>query len=186
MGGAGILAITYITYVTRIDTLLDQVTDILHTVARNHVPPKRYRPFVKPGWTPELKQHHSKSKKLYKEWVRAGRPRSYLNQKRKRYKDAKATFRALLRKHQRDQRDIFFRSLDLEVNDTGRLFRLVWSLISVKIRSSSYDDCHRFWSSVFDCRQHADFNAVLSFQFFRCVLTTELHLVVSIQVLPAH
>ena len=62
----------------------------------------------------------------------------------------------------------------------------LWSLISVKIRSSSYDDCHRFWSSVFDCRQHADFNAVLSFQFFRCVLTTELHLVVSIQVLPAH
>ena len=69
---------------TLIDTLLDQVTDILHTVARNHVPAKRYRPFVKPGWTPELKQHHSKSKKLYKEWVRAGRPRSYLNQKRKR------------------------------------------------------------------------------------------------------
>ena len=59
----------------------------------------------------------------------------------------------------------------------------LWSLISVKIRSSSYDDCHRFWSSVFDYRQHADFNAVLSFHFFRCVLTTELHLVVSIQLL---
>ena len=68
---------------------------------------------------------HGTGQTLYKEWVRAGRPRSYLNQKRKRYKDAKAAFRALLRKHQRDQRDIFFRSLDLEVNDTGRLFRLV-------------------------------------------------------------
>ena len=110
---------------TLIDTLPDQVTDILHTVTRNHVPAKRYRPFVKPGWTPELKQHHSMSKILYKEWVKAGRPRSCLNQKRKRYKDAKAAFRPLLRKHQRDQRDIFFRSLDLEFNDTGRLFRLV-------------------------------------------------------------
>ena len=76
-----------------IDSLLDRVTDILHSAAQAHVPAL---PF-KPGWTPELQRHHSKSKKLHKEWVKVGCPRSHLNPARKRYKEAKAAFRALLR-----------------------------------------------------------------------------------------
>lgn len=110
---------------TLIDSLLDEVTAILHSSAENHVPAKRYLPFVKPGWTPDLRRRHSKSKKLYKEWVKAGRPRSHLHPKRKHYKEAKAAFRSLLRKHQRDRRDAFFRSLDLDCSDMGRLFRHV-------------------------------------------------------------
>ena len=92
---------------------------------RLHVPARRYLPFVKPGWTPELKRAHSRSKKLYREWVRSGRPRSCSNHKRRRCKKAKAAFRALLRRQQRTQRDAFFSSLDLDSCDPGRLFRQV-------------------------------------------------------------
>ena len=105
-----------------IDCLLGEVTNTLLSAARKHVPPKRFLPFVKPGWTPELRCCHSKSKRIYKEWVRAGRPRSYLHPKRKRYKEAKATFRSQLCRYLRDQRDAFFRNLDLDSGDPGRLF----------------------------------------------------------------
>ena len=108
-----------------IDSLLGEVTSILLSAAQKHIPAKRFLPFVKPGWTPELRRYHSKSKRLYKEWVRAGRPRSYLHPKRKQYKEAKAIFRIQLRRYQKDQRDAFFRNLDLDSSDPGRLFRHV-------------------------------------------------------------
>ena len=69
-----------------IDSLLVSVTEILHSAARLHVPARRYLPFLKPGWTPELKRAHTRSKKLYKEWVRCGRPRCCTNPKRRRFK----------------------------------------------------------------------------------------------------
>ena len=46
-----------------IDFLLGEVTSILLSAAWKHIPAKRFLPFVKPGWTPELRRYHSKSKR---------------------------------------------------------------------------------------------------------------------------
>lgn len=58
-----------------IDFLFGEVTNILLSAVQKHVPAKRFLSFVNPRWKTELKYCHSKSKRIYKECVRADRPR---------------------------------------------------------------------------------------------------------------
>ena len=108
-----------------INTHLDAIADILHSTALANIPVKSFRKHLKPGWTPELSAAHNKSKRAYKAWIRAGRPRSCDHPIRKQYKDAKASFRAKLRAHQREQRDEFLCNLDVNSHSSSKLFRLL-------------------------------------------------------------
>lgn len=106
-----------------IDSLLSKVTSTLTATASEHVPLKHFRAHLKPRWNRELRCAHSRSKKAYKAWVAVGRPRYSSHPRRRCYKLAKAAFRALLRKHQKEQRDTFYRELDLDCVDSRKLFR---------------------------------------------------------------
>jgi hypothetical protein len=108
-----------------IDKSLESIVGILLESVFDNVPVKKFSPHLKPGWTPELNTAHGKSKRAYKAWVAAGRPRRSDHPLRKQYKEAKANFRAKLRQMQANQRDAFFQSLDLNCQDTGKLFRLI-------------------------------------------------------------
>ena len=88
-------------------------------------PSRKSSPHVKPGWTPEVNSAHGISKRAYKAWVAAGRPRRSDHPLRKCYKEAKANFRVKLRRLQAGQRDAFFRSLDTNCQDSAKLFRLI-------------------------------------------------------------
>ena len=83
------------------------------------------RGYLKPGWTPELSATHNKSKQVYRAWSRADRPRQSDHPLRKWYKKAKANFSVRLRALQREQRDEFYSSLDLNCHNTSKLFRLI-------------------------------------------------------------
>ena len=58
---------------------------------------------------------------------------------------------------------------------------LLWSLVCVTIRLSSYDDNQIVWLSVFNDCQHAAFYVVLSFPCLICMLAVSFNLVVRIQ-----
>ena len=108
-----------------IDTHLESIVRILLTTALDSIPIKKFSPHVKPGWTPELSTAHGISKRAYKAWVAAGRPRHDDHPLRKCYKEAKANFRAKLRRLQAGQRDAFFQSLDINCQDSAKLFQLI-------------------------------------------------------------
>ena len=108
-----------------IDTHLESIVRILLTTAFDSIPIKKFLPHVKPGWTPEVNSAHGISKRAYKAWVAAGRPRRSDHPLRKCYKEAKANFRAKLRRLQAGQRDAFFRSLDINCQDSAKLFQLI-------------------------------------------------------------
>ena len=58
-------------------------------------------------------------------WIRAGRPGRCDHPIRKQYKDAKTSFRAKLRASQREQRDEFFSNLNMNCQNTCKLFRMI-------------------------------------------------------------
>ena len=91
-----------------IDNILQLVTNILLSSVHKHVPAKQFLPHLKPAWSQELKRALQRSKKVYRTSTAAGRPRAPFNHMRSNYKTAKAAFRALLCKHQKEQRDAFF------------------------------------------------------------------------------
>lgn len=101
------------------------IAKTLLAAASDHIPVKKYSPHLKPGWTPELSTAHNRSKRAYKIWIAAGRPRRSDHPLRKSYKEAKANFRSKLRALQKKQRDDFFQNLDLNCHDSGKLFRLI-------------------------------------------------------------
>ena len=105
-----------------IDTHLESIVRIFLTTALDSIPIKKFSPHIKPGWTPELNSAHGISKCAYKVWVAAGCPRRSDHPLRKCYKEAKANFRAELRRLQASQRDAFFQSLDINCQDSAKLF----------------------------------------------------------------
>ena len=88
-----------------IDNILQLVTNILLSSVHKHVPAKQFLPRLKPAWSQELKCALQGFKKAYRASTAAGRPRAPFNHMRSNYKTAKAAFRALLCKHQKEQRD---------------------------------------------------------------------------------
>ena len=118
-----------------IDNLLHQITVILTTAAHNHVPAKRFLPHLRPSWSFDLKRAHSLSKRAYKAWIAAGRPHLNSHPIKRRYKTAKAAFRALLRKHQKEQRDAFY--CDLNLSDPAKLFHKIRRVNGIAAESTS-------------------------------------------------
>lgn len=104
---------------------LELIARILQSSATANIPIKKFHKHLKPGWTHDLSSAHNKSKKAYRNWIRTGRPRSCDHPIRKEYKDAKARFRAKLRAFQREQRDKFFCDLDMNCQNTSKLFRMI-------------------------------------------------------------
>ena len=94
-------------------------------IAFDSIPIKKFSPHVKTGWTPELNTAHGKCKRAYKARVAAGRPRQSDHPLRKCYKEAKANFRAKHCRLQASQRDAFFQSLDINCQDSAKLFQLI-------------------------------------------------------------
>ena len=98
------------------------------------MPLKRAYKHLRPAWNDQLKLAHSKSKNLYREWVAAGRPREESHPIKVAYKQAKSTFRASLRQHQRELRDA--RLLELDASDPSRLFAHIRRLNGVNLSPS--------------------------------------------------
>ena len=87
-----------------VERLLSSITDTLKRTAQECIPPKHFQPYLRPGWGSQLQQAHSKSKRLYKAWISACRPRANSNLHQWAYKEAEAVFHAQLRKSQRAKR----------------------------------------------------------------------------------
>lgn len=88
-----------------IDSNMDRVITILTSSAEENIPTRLFSPHLRPAWTAAGHSRHSS----HPAW--------------RKYKYLKATFRALLRKHQREQRDVFYQELDFDCEDSGKLFR---------------------------------------------------------------
>ena len=93
--------------------------------AFDSIPIKKFFPHVKTWLTPELNTAYGITKCAYKAWVAAGCPRRSDHPLRKYYKEAKANFRAKLCRLQASQRDAFFQNLDINCQDSAKLFQLV-------------------------------------------------------------
>ena len=96
-----------------IDSHLHRLASILSQTALNTIPTSRPSPHEKPGWSDELNVAHQTSKKAYKIWRAAGRPRNPDHPARIQYKEAKRKFRIKLCLHAKVQCEEFFATLDL-------------------------------------------------------------------------
>ena len=117
-----------------LESLLGTVSSSLTSVAEEVLPLKRAYKHLRPAWNDQLKLAHSNSKNLYREWVAAGRPREESHPIKVAYKQAKSTFRASLRQHQRELRDA--RLLELDASDPSRLFAHIRRLNGVNLSPS--------------------------------------------------
>lgn len=76
-----------------INSYVDEIKEVLITAAKQTFPPKCFVPHQKPGWDEHLKAVHTKSKLVYKQWIKAGRPCQSDHPARRQYKEAKSTLR---------------------------------------------------------------------------------------------
>ena len=108
-----------------IDSHLHLLASILSQTALNTIPTSRPSPHEKPGLSDELNVAHKTSKKAYKIWRAAGRPRNPDHPARIQYKEAKRKFRIKLRLHAKVQHEEFFATLDLHSSNSSKLFRII-------------------------------------------------------------
>ena len=101
-----------------IDSLLSDVSSCLLSCSR-HIPPRKFHPAKQPGWDSALKLASKTCKSYYRSWVRAGRPRNPDNPLRMAYKAAKKLFRSHLRLRNKRLDNIFFNSLDTNLDPQG-------------------------------------------------------------------
>ena len=114
-----------------IDSLLSDVSSCLLSCSR-HIPPRKFHPAKQPGWDSALKLASKTCKSYYRSWVRAGRPRNPDNPLRMAYKAAKKLFRSHLRLRNKRLDNIFFNSLDTNL-DPRKFFQ------AVRNRSTSHN-----------------------------------------------
>lgn len=71
---------------THIDIICSNLTHLLHAVAFKTTPVSRYKPYLKPEWTPKLKQLHDMKRQKRRIWISEGRPRGMCHESYKEYR----------------------------------------------------------------------------------------------------
>ena len=94
--------------------------------ASEFIPTAKYKPYLRPEWTPQVKSRHYTERRLRKLWISEGRLRGMEHETYKNYKRAKRNFRNELNiEHDRYMSDVF-KDID-EASECD--IRLFWKLI---------------------------------------------------------
>ena len=105
-----------------IDRTLSNLISLMKSTADANIPSKRFSPHQTPEWDDELKRAQKAANNAHKAWRNAGKPRNPDHPLRITYKDSKRKFRAKLRNHCKNLRELFFSKLDLANTDSRKLF----------------------------------------------------------------
>ena len=106
-----------------IDRTLSHLISLMKSTADTNIPSKRFFPHQTPEWDDELKLAQKTANNAHKTWRNAGKPRNPDHPLRIIYKESKRKFRAKLRNHRKNVRELFFSKLDLANTDSRKLFR---------------------------------------------------------------
>lgn len=110
----------------QIEQFCIDLNSILHDAASLSIPTAKYRPYLKPEWTPKVKELHDTERLKRKIWLAEGRPRGMSHESYRAYKRAKRQFRnELIAEHDRYMTEVF-RDIDQASECDLRLF---WKLI---------------------------------------------------------
>lgn len=64
---------------------------VLHSVASEFIPTAKYKPYLRPKWTPTAKTQHNTERWQQKLWISEGRPRGMEHETFKNYKRSERT-----------------------------------------------------------------------------------------------
>ena len=106
-----------------IDRTLSNLTALMKSIADTNIPSKHFFPHQSPEWDDELKLAQKAANSAHKAWRNAGKPRNPDHPLQINYKDSKWKFRAKLRNHRKNLRELFFSKLDLANTDSRKFFR---------------------------------------------------------------
>jgi hypothetical protein len=76
-----------------IDNFCNDLYNILHTAASLFIPVAKFKPYLRPEWTPTVKNLHCRERHKRNIWISEGRPRGMTHESYKNYKRAKRDFR---------------------------------------------------------------------------------------------
>ena len=105
-----------------IDRIVSSLTDILIKAGKSHIPSYSPKPHIRSKWPQSVRDAHSLSKQLYKNWVSAGKPYEASHPLKRAYKEAKRVFRKELRVLNREELEDFYQSLD---PSDPKIFKLI-------------------------------------------------------------
>ena len=111
--------------VNDIDVFCSDISCLLHHAASQYIPVSKYKPYLKPEWTPNVKQLHDKERQKRRIWLSEGRPRGMCHDSYRNYKRAKRDFRNALQSAHDEFMTSVFRDIDeasefLEANQTPK------------------------------------------------------------------
>lgn len=107
--------------VNDIENFCSDLNYMLHDDASTTIPTSKYRPYLKPEWTPKVKHLHALERRKRRIWISEGRPRGMCHESYKNYKRAKRDFRNGLQ----SAHDEFTTKAFKDIDDV----RLFWKLI---------------------------------------------------------
>lgn len=112
--------------VVDLDNFCKQLYHILYTAASLFIPVAKFKPHLRPEWTPEVKHLHDRERQMRNIWLIEGRPRGMVHDSYKNYKKAKREFRNKLNaEHDRYMTSVFH-DIDQASECDVRLF---WKLV---------------------------------------------------------
>ena len=139
---------------------MGEISDAILSTSRETIPVKSYQKHVRPGWTPELSNAHRLSKSAWFRWKSAGKPSSATHPAKVEYKEAKRSFRHLLKQLHNEQRFRFYNDINENLKDADRLFGLLrahagtqptlTNSILVDGREFCSDDIQHGWANYFE------------------------------------
>ena len=138
-----------------LESFIGEISDAILSTSRETIPVKSYQKHVCPGWTPELSNARRLSKSAWFRWKSAGKPSSATHPAKVEYKEAKRSFRHLLKQLHNEQRFRFYNDINENLKDADRLFGLLRAhagtqpilanSILVDGREFCSDDIHATW-----------------------------------------
>lgn len=109
-----------------IDTFCYDLYHILRTAASLYIPLAKFKPYLRPEWTPTVKSLHSKERQMRNIWLSEGRPRGMCHESYKNYKRAKRDFRNELNA----EHEIYMASVFQDIDEASECdIRLFWKLV---------------------------------------------------------
>ncbi|XP_062576621.1 uncharacterized protein LOC134238510 [Saccostrea cucullata] len=117
-----------------LDKFCTELNSVLHSASSLTIPTAKYKPFLRPEWTPKVKELHDTERQMRRMWINEGRPRGMTHDSYKKYKHAKRNFRNELN----DEHDRYMSSVFKDIDESSECdVRLFWKLIRrLKPRSS--------------------------------------------------
>jgi exonuclease III len=157
-----------------IDKYYAAIVTCLYNCAKDSIPAKKYKPYLKPFWSSELSELHTSMKSARRIWIDAGQPRDASNAMYQRYKEAKRTFRRAFRAHahkaeldERDQIEIsaemdqktFWKHVNSKRKPANKTFELK---VNGKVCATSddiLDGWHEHFTSLYQPTESETFNS---------------------------